>query len=425
MAKLPKPRFNLKAPKAKSETLIFMVFRYRGHKLLYSTGYRVHPSEWNFKSQRPVQKERRPDLWAIRRQLDDLEAICRAIYIDANYGQLTIDQFKHELDVKLGRVQVEPEKPQISFFEFVELELEEMNDLGMRKASWGPYKLHGDILKRFAKDKGNFTFEDVDWNFRLKLIDWLTAQKVQLSYGNKTLSILRQFLERARRKGYHENIQYQGMGWLVTKKKAKGTPVTLNLEELQKLADQPLSGQLKKVRDLFLIGAGTGQRFSDYSRLCPDHFYTTIKGTPILSIIAQKTDIQAKIPLTIFPWLLPILEEYEFSAPSLSMQKFNEGLKILCEVAGIEGKVLIVEQYMGRKARVEKHFVEKRKLISSHTCRRSFATNLYRMGYSLAQIMLMTGHATETQLRDYIGIDAEENAERIALDIQKRKDQSI
>ena len=68
-----------------------------------------------------------------------------------------------------------------------------------------------------------------------------------------------------------------------------------------------------------------------------------------------------------------------------------------------------------------KRYVPKYEQVTTHACRRSFATNLYRMGYSLAQIMPMTGHATESHLRVYIGIDAEENAERIALDIRNRK----
>jgi hypothetical protein len=42
------------------------------------------------------------------------------------------------------------------------------------------------------------------------------------------------------------------------------------------------------------------------------------------------------------------------------------------------------------------------------------------MGYNLGQIMPMTGHATEAQLREYIGIDAEENALAIARSIRKR-----
>lgn len=159
---------------------------------------------------------------------------------------------------------------------------------------------------------------------------------------------------------------------------------------------------------------------SDYCRYCPDHFYRTINGAPILSIIAQKTGIPAKIPLNIFPWLTPILEDNEYASPKISIQKYNRSLKELSKKARFEEKVLVVRQYMGRKPQLEKEFVPKYDLISSHTCRRSFATNLYRMGFSLSQIMLMTGHSTETQLRTYIGIDAEENAEKISLQIQEK-----
>ena len=262
------------------------------------------------------------------------------------------------------------------------------------------------------------------WNFRLKFIDWLAEKEVKISYGNKALGILRQFLERARHRKLHNNTQYQGSGWFVPQKKAAGEKVILTPEELQRLADMKLSGYLKKVRDLFLIGAGTGQRFSDYSRYQPHHFYHTTKGVPILSLISQKTDIPAKVPLNIFPWLIPVLEEHDYTSPSLSMQKLNEGLKILCQKAGLDSQVLVVEQLMGRRARVIKYHVPKYERVTSHTCRRSFATNLYKTGYPLAQIMPMTGHSTENHLRVYIGIDAEENAERIALDIQNRKNRN-
>ena len=43
------------------------------------------------------------------------------------------------------------------------------------------------------------------------------------------------------------------------------------------------------------------------------------------------------------------------------------------------------------------------------------------MGYNLAQIMPMTGHATESQLRQYIGIDNEMNAEEIAFSIIQKQ----
>ena len=424
MSRLPKPRFNLKSPNSKAETLIFMVFRYHGKRLLYSTQLGILPSEWDAHAQRPLPLKHRPELWAIHQQLDNLYSLCRTIYIESEYGQISPANFKVLLDEKMGRVE-KKEKARISFFDFVDEELLVMVDQGMRPSSLTPYKVHTGVLKNFAKEKGEFTFEDVDWNFRLKLIDWLATRDVKVSYGNKTLGILRQLLERARRKKLHNNTQYQGGGWVVTEKKAAGTKVVLFPEELQFLADMELGGYLKKVRDLFLVGAGTGQRYSDYSRYRPHHFYKTNKGIPILSIISQKTDIPAKVPLNLFPWLIPVLEEYEYSSPKLSMQKLNDGLKILCKKAGFDDKQLVVEQMMGRKPRINKRYAPKYELVTTHTCRRSFATNLYRNGYSLGQIMPMTGHTTEGHLRTYLGIDAEENAEQIALAIQAKTKQAV
>jgi integrase len=430
MAKLPKPKFNLRQPNSKSETLISLVFRYRGKRLVHSTGYSIHPKDWDFKSQRPIQQEGRSELFAIKRLLDDLSTHCIDIFIESNYGQISIKDFKKELNTKLsqeknpgsGRKSSNDLAEEITFLEFLDLEIEEMKkDSGIRKDTVRMFKNHADIIKKFAQEVRPFNYEDVDWNFRLEFIDWLTKRNSKLEYGNKTLSVLRQFLERARRKKFHANVQYQGPGWLVPKKRASGDKVILTMEELQILADLKLGKLAGKVRDLFLIGAGTGQRYSDYSRYKPENFYTTINHIPILTLISQKTDMPAKIPLNIFPWLLPILEKHNYTSPKISMQTLNEVIKDICEIAQLKDRVFIVDQYMGRKARIQKSHIPKYEKVSSHTCRRSFATNLYRMGYSLAQIMPMTGHNSESQLRQYIGIDSEMNAEEIAFSIMQKR----
>ena len=426
MARIPQPKFNLKNPNGKTSP-INLVYYYRNVRLKYSTNIKIRVGEWSFKTQRPIEMEGRPDLWTIKAELDAMAAHAKDIYIKWNYGQISPREFKVTLDKALKRTTGPKPKTEraVSFLEFADLEIADMSAAGMKPSSIKMFKKHVHILKKFARSKGSFSYEDVNWTLRLKLIDWLSANNVQVGYGNKTLKILRQFMERARRKGLHNFTGHQGQRWQVQPLKAKGTKVTVTEQELDRLAKLELSGYLKKVRDLFLIGVGTGQRFSDFSRLCPEHFYRTLNDVPLLSIISQKTGTPAKIPLNVFPWLIPLLEEYEYHAPKLSMQKFNQGLKILCEQAGFDERVLIVEQYMGRKPRLEQRFVPKSEMISSHTCRRTFATILYRRGYALAQIMHMTGHSTEAQLRLYIGIDAEENAEQIALAIQAKANQAV
>ncbi|MEL6720266.1 MAG: tyrosine-type recombinase/integrase [Bacteroidota bacterium] len=432
MQKLPKPRFNLKAPNAKNETLIFLVFRYRGKKLLYSTGLNIHPKDWDDKSQRPIRKERRKDLWLLYQEIENLAEICISIYIDTDYGTVSTKEFKQKLNTLTGKVAVQKSgtksdtpHERAEFLEFLDLELAEMKETKMNPDTLRGFKLHANIIKKYAKEQGTFTYEDVDWGFRLKLIDWLTKRNVQLSYGNKTLKVLRMFLERARKKKIHSNLDYDGRGWLIPSTKAKGQIIFLTLQELQTLAGLELTGICEKVRDLFLIGAGTGQRFSDYSKYQPHNFYVSDQGIPILSVVSKKTHTPAKIPLNIFPWLIPTLERHRFSSPKVSMQKFNFWIKEICIEAGFDSKMLKIEQYMGRKPRVVKSYVFKYEKIASHTCRRSFATNLYKMGYSLAQIMPMTGHSSESQLREYIGLDNEENAENIGLEILKKGGQPI
>ena len=43
--------FNLKEPNSKSETLIYLIFRYNNSKLKYSTGQKIHPKYWNAETQ--------------------------------------------------------------------------------------------------------------------------------------------------------------------------------------------------------------------------------------------------------------------------------------------------------------------------------------------------------------------------------------
>lgn len=426
MAKLPTPKFNLRKRNAKTETLISLFFRYRGNRLVHSTGYSILPSEWNFDSQRPIEKERRNDLFKIHNKLDELASTCKRIYIENDYGNISVDDFKAELDREanekpansLSKLLAKSEFKREEYFEFIAKEIKEFEVTDMKKSSLKTFKSHAKILREFGEfynKRELFTYEDVDWNFRLKMIDWLAERNVQLAYGNKTLKILRQFLEAARRQKLHTNTEYQGKGWTIARKKAKGQNVVFTSSELSILAKMKFSGHLDKIRDICLIGAGTGQRYSDFSKYKPEQFSNSFNGIPLISVISDKTDTPAKIPLNIFPWLIPVLEKHEFSTPKMSMQKFNNGVKELADKAGFDDKTLVVNQYMGRKAKVEKLYIAKYKLVSSHLCRKSFATNLYRMGFRLSQIMPMTGHATESQLREYIGIDNEQNAEEIGL----------
>lgn len=63
--------------------------------------------------------------------------------------------------------------------------------------------------------------------------------------------------------------------------------------------------------------------------------------------------------------------------------------------------------------------VPKYELVTSHTARRSFATNLYRRGIPSTQLMLLTGHKTEDAFLRYIRVSKNRQC---VLDVAKNKD---
>jgi len=58
--------------------------------------------------------------------------------------------------------------------------------------------------------------------------------------------------------------------------------------------------------------------------------------------------------------------------------------------------------------------------ISSHTARRSFATNYYLQEFPIVHLMKITGHRTEKSFYKYIKISKLESAKRLSIHNKKR-----
>jgi integrase len=89
---------------------------------------------------------------------------------------------------------------------------------------------------------------------------------------------------------------------------------------------------------------------------------------------------------------------------SISNQKFNAYLKEVCQIAGLEET--------GRlEGSPEKALWE---TVSTHTARRSFATNLYNEGFPIFDLMRITDHKTEKSFRSYIKVTETDAAKRLS-----------
>lgn len=75
----------------------------------------------------------------------------------------------------------------------------------------------------------------------------------------------------------------------------------------------------------------------------------------------------------------------------LSNQKMNKYLKELGEFAQINEEVITYKSIGGKRQEEKKLKYE---MISTHTARRSFATNAFKSGVPSISIMRITGHKT-------------------------------
>jgi integrase len=179
--------------------------------------------------------------------------------------------------------------------------------------------------------------------------------------------------------------------------------VYLTEEELMKLYRLDLKEKpvMEKTRDLFLIGAYTGFRYSDFSTLAIGNFCKD----NIIQKRTLKTDQNVVIPT--HPIVQSILHRNNNEIPKVSYVIFNSTLKEVVKEAGIDYDVSFIETRGGKS---ETKTEPKWKLVGSHTARRSFATNAYLSGVPTISIMKMTGHKTESSFMKYIKISLTENA---------------
>jgi integrase len=183
--------------------------------------------------------------------------------------------------------------------------------------------------------------------------------------------------------------------------------VYLNEVELQLLKDFDFSGtpHLERVRDWFLLLAWTGSRFSDLAKI-------TLKDVSgdFISYRQQKTNMKVVIPLHTV--VKEILGKYKFQMPEpISNQKFNEYIKDACKQAQINSIETFTRTVGGKLVSLK---LPKCDLVSSHTCRRSFCTNMYKRGLPTLMIMSISGHKTEKSFLKYIKIKQSEHAELMA-----------
>ena len=163
----------------------------------------------------------------------------------------------------------------------------------------------------------------------------------------------------------------------------------------------------ERIRDLFVVGCLTALRYSDYSTLTKDNFQDgfIIKRT-------KKTNVTVRVPM--HDYVREIIAKYDGDIPSGLCIQYFKYLKIIMKEIGLTDKITYSYTVGGVLKTVTK---EKWELISSHTARRSAATNLYMTGrMKTLEIMKLTGHRSEQNFFRYIRLTQDDTARSISGD---------
>jgi site-specific recombinase XerD len=165
------------------------------------------------------------------------------------------------------------------------------------------------------------------------------------------------------------------------------------------------------VRDVFVFGCYTGLRYSDIYSLMPYHFKKIVVGNEIqIAIQKNQNKVHEKVNIALIHLAKIVAENYAFNLPKIPMNEFNILLKDLGASAGLDQEVALSYKF-GRETREE--VFKKYKLMASHICRRSFATNMYLRGINPEIIMTNTGHSSLKTLTNYIKITKQEKAYKL------------
>lgn len=158
--------------------------------------------------------------------------------------------------------------------------------------------------------------------------------------------------------------------------------------EIDRLIDyEPTTRTEAVIRDQFILGCLTGARHSDYECFTPQN----IVGDNLV-YISKKTQMRSELPLS--PAVRRILENGG-NSERFSITTFNDKIRQICQNAGITDMVQI---HVGGKTQCG----EKWQFVSSHTARRSFATNVYLRCNDIFRVSRYMGHASVDMTAKYI-----------------------
>lgn len=407
------------ADKNKEKTSIYIIVRYKGKRYKRSVNESVETAYWNNGYSREVREY--PHGKAVNKKLKKWERACDATCDQCTEKNIILDEQSFWKEVDLLLTGADRNLYLLDYFKsFIKLHKKDREENTMKKYTTALNK----VIEYEEKHKVKLKFEDINMSFYNKLKDDMFEKGFSDNYFGSIISCIKKVYKEAKRDKLHnlDEVNDEDFKVLSTPSDA----IYLNSDELKKifqlqftpevilkffpsLENKPQNLKLKIesyeiVRNKFLVGCCTALRVSDFNRLS----VVNVKDN-FIRIKTKKTKTPIVIPIN--SMLRSILDSgFDVMTP-VSDQKINKHIKEICEIAEINDMIEVTKKN-GGKYISEIH--PKYELVTTHTARRSGATNMYKAGVPTLAIMKITGHKTEKSFMKYIKITEEENAEMLA-----------
>jgi integrase len=403
------PYVLLKRVSKDGTTPLYVCYNYtRSRRTLIATGYSIKPIHWDDKKK-----------WVKRAcpEFDDIDSALTKI--TSKLGEILTYAKDNGIDPTVDFVLLELEKNReyeqrsnrVNMFDTLDLYIEEKQG----KVSADQVKDYKSLKKHLTNFKEHssqsVTFRNLNLKFYNEFMDYLyyKAEKPDGTIGlltnsaGKIVRLLKGFVNYQIAKGTIPSIDLTHFKVVEEEMDA----IYLNEAELAIIYDLDLSDdkELEEIRDIFIVGCYTGLRYSDLSTLSPEHVDLT-NG----NISLKQRKVHKAVVILMIDYVPDILKKYDYDLPKVPSYKFNERLKELGRKAKLKQKIEVVRKKGNLRI---KDVHQKCEMMSSHTCRRSFCTNMYLAGFPAEELMRISGHKSPAAFMRYIKVDNQQAAKRL------------
>jgi integrase len=277
----------------------------------------------------------------------------------------------------------------------------------LKERTLGKYRLLAKRLLEFEKTVGyKVNFDTINEKFYNSFNTYLNGLGLLDVSAAQYFKCLKSALNYAFEKEITLSVEHKKKYFKVFDENSDS--IYLTMDEIKNLYSLQIEDDyLRFKRDIFILSCYTGLRFSDWGKYSKSNI---IEKGRFLKVMTYKTKEMVIIPLHSIA--REIFERYKDSSFVIpSNQKMNKTLKTIGQLAEMHQTMNVSSTSGGIVTTV---FRMKWELITTHTARRSFATNAFLSGIPTISIMKITGHRTERSFLKYIRVSQLENAMKLA-----------